>query len=297
MSGVEELQAELLLDARAKLGEGPVWDHAAQLLWWVDIVGGSLHSYQPDSGEARSYDLGQEVGTVVPRASGGVMLALRDGFASFDPERGQLAMVHDPEAESGVDNRFNDGKCDPAGRFWAGTMSNKGERKAGTLWRLDADGSCHAMIEQVSISNGLCWDEDRGIFYYIDTPTYQVIAYDFDHDSGAIGNPRVAIEVPREEGGPDGMAIDAEGMLWIAHWGGHQVLRWNPDSGAITVRVRVPVAHTSACAFGGPELDRLFITTAGQGRSPEQLAAEPLTGGLFTVQVPVRGVASHAYQG
>ena len=288
------MTANLLYDARAELGEGPLWDEREKVLYWVNIQGHKLHIYDPATGENQSYDIGQPVGTVVLREYGGVMLALRDGFAAYDPTSGKLDMIADPEADK-PENRFNDGKCDPAGRFWAGTMHAQPYR--GALYRLDTDMTVHKMVEDVSISNGIVWTADHKTMYYVDSPVLTVYAYDYDNDTGDINNCRSIIKVPEGMGVPDGMAIDNEGMLWIAHFGGSAVHRWDPASGEIVETIDVPASQVTACAFVGDNLDTLYITTARTGLSDEQLAGEPHAGSLFVAQPGVTGTLTYRFKG
>ncbi|MCB0082528.1 MAG: SMP-30/gluconolactonase/LRE family protein, partial [Caldilineaceae bacterium] len=205
---------DLLLDTHALVGEGPLWDEQNQRLYWVDILSNRLYAYDPATGENRTWDVGQHVGTVVLRESGGVMLAVRDGFAAFDLETGELTLIADPEADQSG-NRFNDGKCDPAGRFWAGTMAYENQTTQGSLYRLDTDMSVHKMVSDIGISNGIVWSLDHTTMYYIDSMAYTVRAFDYDNRSGDIANERVVVQVASEMGLPDGMSIDAEGMLWV----------------------------------------------------------------------------------
>jgi len=288
--------ADLLLDLHCALGEGPIWVERDAKLYWVDIPEGAVHWCDADGGDHGHVSLGQDVGTVVPRDEGGLAVALRHGFAFCDPAEGTLDMLVDPESDR-PENRFNDGKCDPQGRFWAGTMGEGKAKQAGALYRLDLDGSVQRMIDGVSISNGLCWDRERKLFYFIDTPTFQVACYDYDPDSGAIANRRVVVEVPRDHGGPDGMVIDRDGRLWIAHWGGWHVRCWDPADGRCVHEIPVPAANVTACAFGGPELDRLYITTARRGQDVEALREQPHAGGLFVAKPGARGWAGDTYRG
>jgi sugar lactone lactonase YvrE len=287
---------ELVLEAQARLGEGAIWDAQQQLLYWVNILENKVYIYDPASRQNRSIDVGQYVGTVVPRQSGGLMLALHHGFASLDLETEQVTIIADPEAHL-PDNRFNDGKCDPAGRFWAGTMPIDGASRSGSLYRLDPDHSVHRMVSGVTISNGLVWTADRRTMYYIDTPNRTVDAFAYDLDSGAISQRRVAVTIPEGSGGPDGMAIDSEDMIWVAHWGGSRVTRWNPVSGELLQTIEVPALQVTSCAFGGPELNELYITSARNNLNPATLAKYPLSGGLFRVKLPVTGVAANAFAG
>jgi sugar lactone lactonase YvrE len=288
--------AELVLDAKADLGEGALWDDKGQVLYWVDIMAGKLHIYDPAAGRDRTIAVGQPVGTVVARRSGGVMLALHHGFASLDLGTGELEMIHDPESHL-PGTRFNDGKCDPAGRFWAGTLAMDGTPRASGLYRLDPDLSVHKMLDGVTTSNGIVWSLDRGTMYYVDTPTSRVDAFDYDLASGEIGNCRAVVHVPAEMGYPDGMTIDSEGMLWVALWGGGKVSRWNPADGRLLQTVDLPATNVTSCAFGGENLDQLYITTARTGLPPEQLSEQPLAGGLFRADVGVRGLPAFEFAG
>ena len=287
---------ELLVDEHALVGEGPLWDEEEQVLYWVDILSSKLFIYDPASGENRTLDVGQHVGTVVTRASGGLMLAVREGFASFDLETQELTLIANPEAHV-TGNRFNDGKCDPAGRFWAGTMAYENPKDSGSLYRLDTDLSVHKMFGGVAISNGIVWSLDHTTMYYVDTLRKNVRAWDYDNETGDIANERAIINVPEEAGMPDGMAIDSEGMLWVAHYGGARVSRWNPGSGELLEEIPLPVTQVTACAFGGPDLATLFITSAAQELDAEELARQPLAGGLFAIETPYRGVPSFRFGG
>ena len=287
---------ELLVDAHAQVGEGPLWDEEQQVLYWVDILSSLLYIYDPATGENRALDVGQHVGTVVTRASGGLMLAVREGFASFDLETQGLTLIANPEAHI-TGNRFNDGKCDPAGRFWAGTMAYENPTNQGSLYRLDTDLSVHKIFGDVAISNGIIWSLDHTTMYYIDTLRKNVRAFDYADDTGDISNERVIINVPEEIGMPDGMAIDSEGMLWVAHYGGSCVSRWNPNTAQLLLKIDLPVTQVTACAFGGPNLDILFITSAAQELDAAELARQPLAGGLFAIKTPYQGVPSFRFGG
>jgi len=284
--------------ARAVLGEGAIWNSAVQRLQWVDIEGQRVFTYDPVTGENRACDVGQKVGTVVPRARGGLMLAVHEGFAALDPSSGRVEPWPRPPDHDPKLVRFNDGKCDPSGRFWAGTMALvKGPKPLGLLYRLDADGAMQVMLREVGTSNGIVWSPDRRTLYFIDTPLLRVDAFDYDDVTGAIANRRPAISIPPGIGRPDGSTLDAEGMLWIAMYDGWSVTRWNLRTGELLQTIRLPVAHVTSCAFGGPELDTLYITSARQYLSEEQLAAQPLAGCLFRTKPGTRGVPAFAFQG
>ncbi len=288
----------LTLDAGATLGEGSIWNDTLQRLHWVDIEGHQVFTFDPATGENRACDVGQQVGTVVPRAGGGLMLGLREGFAGLDLESGQVTpWPCPPEHDAGI-LRFNDGKCDPAGRFWAGSMElKKGPAPQGRLYRLDVDGSMRIMLHGVGTSNGLAWALDHRTLYFIDTPLLRVDAFDFDAASGDIANRRTVISIPPGIGRPDGSTLDSEGMLWVAMFDGWSVTRWNPQTGELLQRIRLPVARVTSCAFGGEDLGTLYITTARVGLTEAQLKEQPLAGGLFQVRPGVRGLPAFSYRG
>ncbi len=284
---------ELLVDAKAVIGEGPIWDDQQQKLLWVDILGKTIYAYDPLAGSNLRYDVGQFVGTVVPWRANEVMLAVYDGFASYHLETQKLHLIANPEADK-PDNRFNDGKCDPAGRFWAGTMALTSQTDEGALYCMGTDFSVSKKIGGVGISNGITWSLDHKTMYYIDSLAQNVRAYDYDIITGDIGNERVIIEVPREMGIPDGMTIDEEGMLWIAHFHGSRVCRRHPQTGEILQTIHLPVSCITACAFGGKDLDTLYITSAALVSG---IPSEPSAGGLFAIKPGVRGVPAFRFGG
>lgn len=296
MSTSNLADVKLLVDNRSVVGEGALWDEQLQVLYWVDILSNMLYCYDPATGENRGWDVGQHVGTVVLREAGGAMLALRDGFASFDLESGKVTMITDPEAGL-PGNRFNDGKCDPAGRFWAGTMAYENQSTQGTLYCLDTELSVQRMLGDIGISNGIVWSLDQRTMYFIDSMAYTVRAFDYDNTTGQISNERVVITVAETEGLPDGMAIDAEGMLWVAHFGGSCVRRWNPLTGEEMGRVALPTAQVTSCAFGGPNLDMLYITTAANEYDDAAFAREPHAGGLFVAEPGIKGLSTFRFKG
>jgi sugar lactone lactonase YvrE len=288
--------AELVLDEKATLGEGPSWDNETKLLYWGDIIGKIVHIYNPAKKANRTIQLDQQIGALVPTKTGDLIVALQKGFYTLNLETEKLTSIIDPEKHLS-DNRFNDGKCDAYGRFWAGTMSNKGEKNAGSLYCLDTDFTLKKMLGNVSISNGITWSPDNKTMYYIDTPTNQVVAFDFDLDTGAISNKRVVVNIPTNEGSPDGMTSDMEGMLWIAHWGGYQVSRWNPETGELIESVSIPAPQVTSCIFGGENLDELYITTARVGLNESTLEKYPKAGALFKIKTDVKGIGTFQFGG
>jgi sugar lactone lactonase YvrE len=287
---VDRLQADLVLDARADLGEGPLWDARTGELVWVDIMAGLVHRFDPESGTDRAFDVRQPVSAIVPRAAGGYVLALRDGFAFWD---GDAATVVAPIEPQRREIRMNDGACDSRGRFWAGTMHVDYRRGEGSLYRLDADKTAQVMLSGVTISNGIAWSLDETTMYYVDTPTQCIDAFDFDAETGAISDRRRIVKIDAEAGSPDGLIVDAEGCIWVALWDGWEVRRYDP-AGKHLASVAVPAARVTKPAFGGPDLTDMFITTA----SPEKAnPSQPYAGGVFHVRPGVAGLPAHAYAG
>lgn len=290
------MRSEVVIKRHSTLGEGAIWDAAEGVLYWVDIVEKILFTYDPMSGTNRELKLEKFIGTVVPRGKGGLTVALEDGFYNLDPATGVLEQIADPE--SGIPgNRFNDGKCDPSGRFWAGTMGREGEAGKGSLYRLDADGNVTTMLSGIHISNGICWSPDKRTMYHTDTLDWVIRAYDYDDKSGTISGERTVVTVAEKNGFPDGMTIDAEGMLWVALWEGGRVIRYDPDTGRKLAEVSVPVSRVTSCAFGGPGLGTLYITTATMGMDESEMADEPLAGSLFACEPGVVGMQAFAYEG
>jgi sugar lactone lactonase YvrE len=286
-------EAELFVDARARLGEGPVWDARSGRLIWVDIEGAALHSTHPETGETTTLPMPMPIGIAVPRQSGGFVAALEDGFYAIGTDGGTELIAEIDNRARGL--RFNDGACDPAGRFLAGTMAYDFKPGAGSLYRLEPDLSVSRLIDSVTISNGLGWSPDGGTMYYVDTPTKRIDAFDYDVESGAISRRRPFVEI-EGEGRGDGLCVDVDGAVWVALWPGWSVRRYLAD-GTLDAIVPLPVAEVSSCVFGGSSLDELFITTAWSTLSDEQRAAQPLAGSLFRASVGTRGIPRASFSG
>lgn len=290
-----ERTATLELDARARLGEGALWHPEEQRLFWVDIEGKALHLYNPDTKEDKVLAVGERIGTVVPAEGGGALVALQNGIHHIDTETGKLTFITNPIKEEGI--RFNDGKCDPAGRFWVGTMALDSEEGAADLYMLDLDGKVHHKLDNLTISNGIVWSQDKKTMYFTDTRTQKVKAFDYEDATGKISNGRTIISIPKEEGSPDGMTLDAEGNLWIALHGGGAVAKYNPETGEQLQKIKVPAKNTTSCAFGGKNLDTLFITSGREWLSEDKLKDYPDSGGLFSVEPGVQGMPAYFYKG
>jgi sugar lactone lactonase YvrE len=276
-------QATAVLDRRDALGEGPAYDAARERLLWVDIHGPYVHELVRGDGDAweqgRSWSMPDEVGAVVPRRDGGVLAMVGSQFCAMD-EDGRLEPIARIQT-GGADARFNDCKCDPRGRLLAGWMV-KDLSSPGQLCRLDPDGTLTTLLDGIGLSNGLDWSPDGATFYFTDTPTYGIDAFDYDLDTGAISNRRRVVSIPRGEGNPDGMCVDDEGCLWTATIFSRQIRRYSPDGELLGV-VDTPAHQVSSCIFGGPGRDELFITSIGEeipralpegwGIPPEQVDA------------------------
>lgn len=281
------MKSELLLDAKATLGEGPAWDEKTQTLYWVDILQKKIHA-----GTELLAELDDFVGCLAPRKNGNLILGKRASFVDFDLDSSRQTVL--ASLNESATNRINDGKCDPAGRFIAGTMDMNESAPAGSVYSFNG-ASTRTLLRNVTISNGLAWSPDHKTFYYIDTPTREVRAFDYDAATGELANPRAAIQVPESLGWPDGMTSDMQGNLWIAMWGGAQVTRWNPNTGQLLEQVPVPALQTSSCVFGGRNRNVLYITSARVGMNEAGLTKYPLSGGLFKVVTKFEGMPTFEF--
>jgi sugar lactone lactonase YvrE len=287
------MQTELICDAKAMLGEGPIWDAKTRILYWVDCLEKRVYA---DTRILAQLD--QMVGCIAPCRNGHLILALtaddgRSSFADLDPSSGERTRLAVVESEPAT-TRFNDGKCDPAGRFLAGTMDMKEKDPLGSFYTYDGK-VLTRLFDGVTISNGLAWSPDYKIFYYIDTPTREVKAFDYDLATGQIANPRVAIRTPDSLGWPDGMTSDTDGNLWIALWGGAQVTKWDHNSGKLLDQIPVPALHTSSCIFGGRDMNELYITSAREAMNGADLKKYPLSGGLFKFSTKTEGMRTFEF--
>jgi sugar lactone lactonase YvrE len=286
---------ELALPARAELGEGACWDARSQTLFWVDILRGRVHQFSPATAACRSFTVGQPVGAAALREAGGLVLALRDGFATLDLDTGALTWIARVEDDR-LTQRMNDGRCDAAGRFWAGTMAFDPSPGTGTLYRLDPGGGVTPVLADLTISNGLDWSPDGRSLYFVDSGTQRVDLFDFDPLAGTLSNRREFVRVPDAAGMPDGLVVDSDGFVWVALWGGGALHRYATD-GALARVVMLPVSHPTSCAFGGPELTDLYVTSASVELTPAALARQPYAGGLFRLRPGVAGRAVHRFAG
>lgn len=284
-------KATLAYKIKAQLGEGAFWNHQTQEFFWIDIEGRQLHIYDPESKTNRSLSTPSRIGTVVPSGEQEALVALEDGMYWMNTQTGALKLFTAVEADL-PENRFNDGKCDPAGRLWVGSMHLKQIEGKASLYKIDAAGTATKMLDKITISNGIVWTKDEQTMYYIDTPTSTIQAFDYDKDTGRISNARVAVKVPLDLGYPDGMAIDEADKLWVGMWNGNAVARFDPVSGKLLSKIEVPAHNITACAFGGPDLDVLYITTASIDMTEAERAKYPDAGAVFMAKPGVKGVKS-----
>lgn len=286
-------EPEVAVHAHPQHGEGPVWVDG--LLYWVDITGELVHRFDPVTGEDTATAVGQAVGALVPRSRGGVVLAVRDGFAELaDPDDEPRMLV--PVEANRPGNRMNDGKCDSQGRFWASTMAFDASAESGSLYCLTPNLEVRKVLDRLTIGNGLAWSADDRTFYFIDSMTHGVDAYGFDAASGELGQRRRVVDIPSSDGIPDGMTIDAEGYLWVALFNGWAVRRYSP-TGKLDREIRLPVSNVTCPTFGGDDLGDLYITTTPEGLSDDERIDQPLAGAVFRVRPGVLGVPANAFAG
>jgi sugar lactone lactonase YvrE len=285
--------ARLFYSIPCILGEGPLWHPQRNSLFWVDIERKSIFELGWTNQVFREWHIAYRVSLILPAERNQLILALQGGLAKFDLVNEELEWFVD--IDKGLPgNRCNDGACDANGRLWIGTMDLGFQPGAGSLYCVERGGSIRKELGQVTISNGLVWSKDNKRAYYIDSPTQTVASYLFDRDCGKFSFEKVAIHIPKSMGTPDGMCMDEEGMLWVAHWGGFAVNRWNPANGEHLDQIEVNAPNVSSCAFGGEDLDHLFITTARQDLTAEELNAYPESGSLYFAKLNIKGMRTHA---
>ena len=286
---------DLVLAAGTELGEGPLWDDRRQQLLFVDILRGDVHAFDPQTGADRVVNAGRPVGAIALTERGDWVLAAGRGFVRADPETGRTTPIVDVETEADR-TRMNDGAVDPSGRFWAGSCSLVGEAGRGTLYRLDPDGRAHRMLSPVTTSNGIDWSPDGRTMYYVDTRTKRIDVFAFDMKTGTPADRRTFVDFAGDTGRPDGLVVDAEGGVWVALWEGGAIRRYTPD-GRLDRDVPVPATLTTKCAFGGPAMEDLYVTTATRGLDARARAAQPQAGGLFRLRPGVAGQPPRRFAG
>ncbi|MDR6942606.1 SMP-30/gluconolactonase/LRE family protein [Mucilaginibacter pocheonensis] len=286
-------KAELLHQTGLMLGEGAIWHNGWKKFLFVDIEGMMVGAIDPVTKAIESRKLDKRIGTVVPATNGNLIVALQGSVEVLEFKTGKRQKLLDIESDKPM-NRCNDGKCDAAGRLWIGTMHVDANLHEGALYCYD--GSFKKVIENRSVSNGIGWSGDNHTMYYIDSFDYDVKAYDFDLTTGNISGERIAVKIEEPGCMPDGMTVDKDGMIWVAMWGGACVNRYDPHNGNLIGKVMVVAPHVTSCAFGGDNMQTLFITTAKQGLSKSQLNQYPLSGALFTVETDIKGAGAHFFK-
>ena len=288
-----ESNVECVADVHAVLGEGPVWVEREAALYWVDIKGRKIFRIDGE-GERLEWPTPFRIGSIAPRASGGFIAGTDEGIAEIDLNAGRFNILHHPEAHL-PDNRFNDGKVDRSGRFWAGTMDDTEKHSTGTLYRIEPDLRAARIDDAYKVTNGPAFSPAGDIMYHNDSGRQVTYAFDLDGDGNA-SNRRVFAQYDKGDGYPDGMTVDAEGCLWIAFWDGWCVRRYSP-AGECIGKLGVPVSKPTSCAFGGPGLDQLYITSASIGLGEGDRADQPQAGGLFVAAPGVTGLAELPFAG
>lgn len=286
--------ATLAYKTKATLGEGAIWNYKTQELYWVDIEGKQLNIYNPKSRENRILETKSRIGTVVPFTEKEALVALEDGVYKIDLKTGKTTLFSDLKSEL-IGSRLNDGKCDPSGRFWIGSMHFNQTKGKANLYTITSENILQKKIDSVTISNGIVWTSDKKTMYYIDTPTSSIKAYDYNNETGEISNGKVAVQIPKSLGFPDGMTIDEKNMLWVGMWNGNAVIRFNPKTGKVISKIEVPAHNITSCAFGGENLDILYITSASIDMTADEIKKYPLAGSVFKIKPRVKGVNSNFY--
>lgn len=289
----EDKTLRCVADVKAVLGEGPVWVEREQALYWVDIKGRKIFRLGEGEELAR-WDTPFRVGAIAPRDTGGFIAGTEEGFATVDFDRTRFDIIGNPEPDR-PDNRFNDGKVDRTGRFWAGTMDDTEKEAAGTLYRLDFDLRWTAADDGYRVTNGPAFSPGGRLMYHADSARQIIYAYDVD-EGGELGERTTFARFGENDGYPDGMTVDAEGCLWVAFWDGWCVRRFSPTGECIRI-IDLPVQRPTSVAFGGPRLDRLYVTSASIGLDDLALQMQPHAGGLFQCSPGVIGIAELPFGG
>jgi sugar lactone lactonase YvrE len=293
--GLDDVKVTPVAEVGADVGEGPSWDARTGTLLFVDVSPGLIYRLDPTSGSLDKTSVGQEVGAVIPRAAGGLVVAMRDGIGFLDEGDDEVRIFAPIEGDD-PGNRMNDARCDPQGRLWAGTMAFDFGAGAASLYRVDADHSVTRVLPDLTIANGLGWSPAGDVMYFIDSANYGVDAYPFDPATGALGAGERIISIPQDEGMPDGLTVDAEGGIWVALFFGGEVRRFRPD-GSDWGRIKLPVKQVTSLCFGGPTLEDLYITSAAYELDEAALKEQPLAGAIFVCRPGVTGLATNEFAG
>jgi sugar lactone lactonase YvrE len=290
-----------VVNKKCELGEGTWWDSNLQQLYWFDGFGHELYIFDPKTGGNQTFSINNKIGCVIPcRTKDTLVMCLQDGVYLFNKNSKELRCINNVESEI-KNNRLNDGACDSRGTLWFGSMSMTANQEnckfevTGSLYSLTPGGELKKHFDGVGISNGIAWNADETIMYYVDSTTQCVFSYEFNAEDRELSGKKVVIEIPRNEGVPDGMTIDTEGMLWVAHFGGGRISRWDPHASRKLEEILLPVTNVTCCCFGGYDLKDMYITTATTGLTKEQLGKESLAGSLFRIKLEVQGIQQYYF--
>jgi sugar lactone lactonase YvrE len=298
-----EYDIELVLDSKAELSETPIWHQGKKVLYWTDVFSGDFHIFDLGKGVDKVFNPGGMIGSAIPCEDGRVLLLLENGLNLFDPEKGVLEHLIDPEPGRD-ENRLNDGRCDKAGRVWFSTMSKVyggdeyDESLTGSLYMVDTDMSIKTVMSDVNQLNGIGWSSDDKRMYIVDTHNFKLLAFDYDVESGEASGCSASCEIPSDFGYADGMCMDADDNVWIAHWVSGKISKWNPRTGELIETVQMPVPHATCCGFGGENYDVMFVTTARLWIDEAELETMySNAGGIYTFKPGVQGRESYMFNG
>ncbi len=291
------VEVEVLVEAGDILGEGVIWHPNEQALYWCDNLKPNIQRYTPATGEHRVWPMPEEVGCIVFREQGGICAAMKSGFAYIDDlDQLDIRYIVDPEPDK-VGNRLNDGKCDRAGRFWCGSMDADLQQRTASLYRLDADETCHKMDSGFIVSNGIAWSPDNRVMYFSCTRSEALYAYDFDMDTGDISNRRVLVDTTDKPFRIDGATVDSEGFYWCAEVHDWCIGKYAPDGSRVD-RIKLPVRQPTMCTFGGENLDILYVVSATRFLEPNEVPEQPLAGALFAIHgTGAKGIVEPFFKG
>ncbi|MBX8631470.1 MAG: SMP-30/gluconolactonase/LRE family protein [Thermoplasmata archaeon] len=281
--------ARQIFASECSLAEGPLWDCRTNRLYWVDILKGSIHSIDPVDMSHRVHRSKDFVSCIVPKDGGGFIISAGTSLYAWDGDSGEVLISSISEPPN---NRFNDGKCDGSGRLWIGTMDIAEKSPSGNLYRFDRDRKFVKVASGFTVSNGIDWSPDDATMYHVDSPSGCVYSYDFEPSTGVLSNRQIFVKIPPEKGFPDGITVDSEGNLYVAHWGGSGVSVWNSEGKNIGF-IEIPALNVSSCSFGGPDLEDLYITTAKNYDNRER--ADTNGGGIFSIRTGAKGFRANSF--
>ena len=290
-----KIDVKIACDTIASLGEGAIWDYKYNRLLWIDIPEGKVFIYTPSDCKNAEISLGKTIGTIVPYEKNKVVVALSDGIYELDLETKKLTFICSPENPVLEGNRYNDGKCDSKGRLWVGTMDTKEETGKAGLYIVKGNGECQQVLKDVIVSNGICWSLDDKKMYYQDSPLRSLSSFDCELDKGILTGRKEVAKMPEDMGNPDGNTIDADGMVWMANWGGACVSQWNPNTGEMLQKIDIPAYNVASVAFGGENLEDLYVTTTSIRMPKDKEKLYPDAGKLFVCQPGCKGIKANYF--